>query len=54
MVTDPAAQRVYVTSFLFAIASLVLLCVAAAAYPIFYYRYVPTKVVSVPVHLQYQ
>lgn len=34
--------------------SLVLLGIAALAYPVFYYNYIPKKVVSIPVHLQYK
>lgn len=33
--------------------SFALLCIAALAYPVFYYTYVPKQIVSVPVHLQY-
>ncbi|KAH8666335.1 hypothetical protein BX600DRAFT_380606 [Xylariales sp. PMI_506] len=51
--TAPAAQRFYLNTFLFVATSLTLLFIAAAAYPVFYYAYVPKKVVSVPVHLQY-
>ncbi|KAF3026395.1 hypothetical protein E8E14_009811 [Neopestalotiopsis sp. 37M] len=53
MATTPTAQRVYISTFLFAVTSAVLLLVAATAYPIFYYTYVPKKVVSIPIHLQY-
>ncbi|RYP82793.1 hypothetical protein DL770_005503 [Monosporascus sp. CRB-9-2] len=52
-VTSPAAQRKYLGTVLLFAASLALLCIAALAYPIFYYSYVPKKVVSTPVHLQY-
>lgn len=52
--TTPTAQRVYISTFLFAVTSAVLLFLAAAAYPIFYYKYVPKKVVSIPIHLQYK
>ncbi|KAI1141808.1 putative adipose-regulatory protein-domain-containing protein [Hypoxylon sp. FL0543] len=51
--TSPAAQRTYLSAALFAAASLALLAIAALAYPIFYYNYVPKKVISIPVHLQY-
>ncbi|KAI1777303.1 putative adipose-regulatory protein-domain-containing protein [Hypoxylon cercidicola] len=51
--TSPAAQRTYLNTLLFFAASLALLCIAAIAYPIFYYNYVPKKVISIPVHLQY-
>jgi hypothetical protein len=54
MATTPTAQRVYISTFLFAVTSAVLLIVAATAYPIFYYTYVPKKVVSIPIHLQYK
>lgn len=53
-VTAPAAQRAYLSTLLFLAASLVLLIVAALAYPVFYYSYVPKKLVSLPVHLQYK
>ncbi|KAI1373576.1 putative adipose-regulatory protein-domain-containing protein [Hypoxylon crocopeplum] len=52
-VTSPAAKRAYLSAVLLFSASLVLLCIAALAYPIFYYNYVPKKVISIPVHLQY-
>ncbi|KAK9426444.1 hypothetical protein SUNI508_02885 [Seiridium unicorne] len=51
--TTPGAQRLYLSTFLFVTTSLLLLLVAATVYPIFYYTYVPKKVVSIPVHLQY-
>ncbi|KAI2610590.1 putative adipose-regulatory protein-domain-containing protein [Hypoxylon sp. NC1633] len=51
--TSPKAQRTYLSAVLFLAASLALLCIAALAYPIFYYNYVPKKVISIPVHLQY-
>ncbi|KAI1881079.1 hypothetical protein JX265_001319 [Neoarthrinium moseri] len=51
--TAPAAQRIYLNTFLFVTTSLVLLGIAAVVYPVFYYAYVPKKLVSVPVHLQY-
>ncbi|KAI1486679.1 putative adipose-regulatory protein-domain-containing protein [Biscogniauxia mediterranea] len=50
---SPTARRTYLSTILFVAASLVLLGVAAIAYPVFYYNYVPKKVVSIPVHLQY-
>ena len=52
--TSPAAKRTYLRTVLFLVASLALLGVAALAYPLFYYSYVPKKVVSIPVHLQYK
>ncbi|RYP75867.1 hypothetical protein DL771_002131 [Monosporascus sp. 5C6A] len=52
-VTSPAAKRKYLGTVLLFAASFALLCIAALAYPIFYYSYVPKKVVSIPVHLQY-
>ena len=52
--TSPAAKRTYLRTILFLFASLVLLGVAALAYPIFYYSYVPKKVVTIPIHLQYR
>ncbi|KAI0004428.1 hypothetical protein F4779DRAFT_630376 [Xylariaceae sp. FL0662B] len=51
--TSPAAKRTYLSAFLFLATSLALLCIAALTYPVFYYNYVPQKVISVPVHLQY-
>ncbi|KAI1208298.1 putative adipose-regulatory protein-domain-containing protein [Annulohypoxylon truncatum] len=51
--TSPAAQRTYLSAALFFAASLALLCVAALAYPVFYYNYVPKKLITIPVHLQY-
>ncbi|KAI2469638.1 putative adipose-regulatory protein-domain-containing protein [Annulohypoxylon bovei var. microspora] len=51
--TSPAAKRTYLSAALFFAASLALLCIAALAYPVFYYNYVPKKVISIPVHLQY-
>ncbi|KAI0139069.1 putative adipose-regulatory protein-domain-containing protein [Hypoxylon sp. NC0597] len=51
--TSPAAKRTYLSAALFAAVSLGLLAIAALAYPIFYYNYVPKKVISIPVHLQY-
>jgi seipin len=52
--TAPAARRFYLNTLFFFTTSIVLLCIAAAAYPIIYYAYVPKKVVSLPVHLQYK
>ncbi|KAI1769370.1 putative adipose-regulatory protein-domain-containing protein [Hypoxylon sp. FL1150] len=51
--TSPTAKRTYLNTLLFFSASLALLCIAAIAYPVFYYNYVPKKVISIPVHLQY-
>ncbi|KAI1100789.1 putative adipose-regulatory protein-domain-containing protein [Jackrogersella minutella] len=51
--TSPTAKRTYVNAALLCAASLALLCIAALAYPVFYYNYVPKKVISIPVHLQY-
>jgi seipin len=53
-VTAPRAQRLYLNTLLFATTSAVLLFIASVAYPTFYYNYVPEKVVSIPVHLQYK
>jgi hypothetical protein len=52
--TSPTAKRTYLGTVLFVAASIALLCVAALAYPIFYYNYVPKKIISVPIHLQYK
>ncbi|KAI1327444.1 hypothetical protein F5Y16DRAFT_372041 [Xylariaceae sp. FL0255] len=51
--TSPTAKRTYLGTFLFVAAAAILMCIAALAYPVLYYNYVPKKVVSVPVHLQY-
>jgi len=52
--TSPKAKKTYLGTVLFIIVSLALLGIAALAYPIFYYNYVPKKLVSVPIHLQYK
>ncbi|KAI0503386.1 putative adipose-regulatory protein-domain-containing protein [Xylaria bambusicola] len=52
--TSPTAKRVYLGIVLFASASVLLLGIAAFAYGVFYFNYVPKKLVSVPVHLQYE
>lgn len=31
-----------------------LLGIASLAYPVFYYNYVPKKLITVPIHLQYK
>ncbi|KAI8960473.1 putative adipose-regulatory protein-domain-containing protein [Daldinia sp. FL1419] len=51
--TSPVAKRTYLGAVLFFSASLALLSIAALAYPVFYYNYVPKKVISLPIHLQY-
>ncbi|KAH6647573.1 putative adipose-regulatory protein-domain-containing protein [Truncatella angustata] len=51
--TTPAAQRFYLSTFLVIAVSTILLFLAAASYSVAYYSYVPKKVVSIPVHLQY-
>ncbi|KAI0427944.1 putative adipose-regulatory protein-domain-containing protein [Xylaria sp. FL1042] len=51
--TSPTAKRTYLGAALFASASTVLLAIAALAYPVFYYNYVPKKLITVPIHLQY-
>ncbi|KAK8069316.1 hypothetical protein PG994_005932 [Apiospora phragmitis] len=53
LATAPTAQRAYINTFLFISTSIALLCIAALAWPVFYYSYVPKKVVSLPIHLQY-
>ncbi|KAI0155270.1 hypothetical protein GGR57DRAFT_491731 [Xylariaceae sp. FL1272] len=50
---SPAAKRTYLGTILFVSAALALTCIAALAYPIFYYSYVPKKVITIPTHLQY-
>jgi seipin len=52
--TSPKAKKTYLGTILFVIVSLALLGIAALAYPVFYYNYVPKKLVSVPIHLQYK
>ncbi|KAI1274642.1 putative adipose-regulatory protein-domain-containing protein [Xylaria sp. FL0933] len=51
--TSSTAKRTYLGAALFVSASAVLLAIAALAYPIFYYNYVPKKLITVPIHLQY-
>ncbi|KAI0812821.1 putative adipose-regulatory protein-domain-containing protein [Xylaria sp. FL0064] len=51
--TSSTAKRTYLGAALFASASAVLLAIAALAYPIFYYNYVPKKLITMPIHLQY-
>ncbi|KAI1169944.1 putative adipose-regulatory protein-domain-containing protein [Nemania sp. FL0916] len=53
LATSQAAKRMYVGTFLLVSTSLVLLSFAVIAYPVFYYHYIPEKVTSIPVHLQY-
>ncbi|KAI0905354.1 putative adipose-regulatory protein-domain-containing protein [Ustulina deusta] len=51
--TSSTAKRTYLGAVLFVSASAVLLAIAALAYPVFYYNYVPKKLITVPIHLQY-
>ncbi|KAI1290471.1 putative adipose-regulatory protein-domain-containing protein [Xylaria venustula] len=51
--TSSTAKKTYLGTALFVSASFVLLGIAALIYPLFYYSYVPKKLVTVPVHLQY-
>ncbi|KAH9885527.1 hypothetical protein F4778DRAFT_760775 [Xylariomycetidae sp. FL2044] len=51
--TSSTAKRTYLGTFFFLAASFALLCVAGVVYPVFYYNYVPRKVITIPVHLQY-
>ncbi|KAI1424692.1 putative adipose-regulatory protein-domain-containing protein [Xylaria sp. FL1777] len=51
--TSPTAKRTYLGAALFVAASVVLLGIATLAYPVFYYNYVPKKLITVPIHLQY-
>jgi len=53
LATSPPARRTYLGTFLFLATSFILLCIAVLAYSVFYYNYVPQKLVSVPIHLQY-
>ena len=54
LATSPPARRTYLGTFLFLATSFILLCIAVLAYSVFYYNYVPQKLVSVPIHLQYK
>ncbi|KAI1814225.1 hypothetical protein GGS20DRAFT_549523 [Poronia punctata] len=51
--SSPRAKKTYLGTVLFITISSALLCIAALAYPIFYYNYVPRKLTTVPIHLQY-
>ncbi|KAI2628154.1 hypothetical protein GGS21DRAFT_527997, partial [Xylaria nigripes] len=51
--TSPTAKRTYLGTLLFAYTSLILLVIAALGYPVFYYNYIPKKLVALPIHLQY-
>ncbi|KAI0965298.1 putative adipose-regulatory protein-domain-containing protein [Xylaria arbuscula] len=51
--TSSTAKKTYLGTALFVSASFVLLGIAALVYPLFYYNYVPKKLITVPVHLQY-
>ncbi|RYC58414.1 hypothetical protein CHU98_g7791 [Xylaria longipes] len=51
--TSSTAKRTYIRTVLFVFASIALLGIAALAYPVFYYNYVPKKLITVPIHLQY-
>ncbi|KAH7021023.1 putative adipose-regulatory protein-domain-containing protein [Microdochium trichocladiopsis] len=51
--TSPPARRTYLGTILFLATSFILLCIAVLAYLVFYFNYVPQKLVSVPIHLQY-
>ncbi|KAI0548233.1 putative adipose-regulatory protein-domain-containing protein [Xylaria curta] len=51
--TSSTAKRTYIRTLLFVSASVVLLGIAALAYPVFYWNYVPKKLITVPIHLQY-
>ncbi|KAJ1324922.1 seipin [Microdochium nivale] len=53
LATSPPARRTYLGALLFLATSFILLCIAALAYLFFYFNYVPQKLVSVPIHLQY-
>jgi seipin len=48
------AQRAYISTFLIALTSITLLGIAATAYVLFYYTYVPVRGFSRPVHLQFE
>ncbi|KAI0096372.1 putative adipose-regulatory protein-domain-containing protein [Nemania sp. FL0031] len=51
--TSSKAKKAYIGTVLLVATALVLLGIAALAYPVFYYNYVPKKLISVPMHLQY-
>ncbi|KAI0442777.1 putative adipose-regulatory protein-domain-containing protein [Xylaria telfairii] len=51
--TSSTAKKTYIGTVLFIAASIVLLGIAAVAYPVFYYNYVPKKLITLPIHLQY-
>ncbi|KAI1434054.1 hypothetical protein GGR50DRAFT_442080 [Xylaria sp. CBS 124048] len=51
--TSPTAKKTYLGTFLLVYTSLVLLGIASLVYPVFYYNYVPKKLVTLPIHLQY-
>ncbi|GAW20254.1 hypothetical protein ANO14919_097530 [Xylariales sp. No.14919] len=51
--TSSTAKKTYLGTVLFVSASVVLLGIASLAYPVFYYSYVPKKLITVPIHLQY-
>ncbi|KAI0532115.1 putative adipose-regulatory protein-domain-containing protein [Xylaria digitata] len=51
--TSPTAKKTYLGTVLFVWASMVLFGIASLAYPVFYYNYVPKKLITVPIHLQY-
>lgn len=52
-VASKSAQRLYLSTFLFAVASLFLLASSSVAYAIFYYHYVPQIGVERSIHLQF-
>lgn len=52
--TSSRAKKAYIRTVLLVSASLVLLIIAALAYPVFYYTYVPKKLVTTPIYLQYK
>ncbi|GAP88278.1 putative tubulin-tyrosine ligase protein [Rosellinia necatrix] len=51
--TSSTAKRTYISTALFVSAASLLLGIAVFAYPVFYYNYVPKKLITLPVHLQY-
>lgn len=52
-ISSKTAQKAYLGTILFTLASLVLLCISTAAYLLFYYSFVPQIGLERVVHLQF-
>jgi seipin len=52
-VTSKPAQKSYLNTILFVIASSILGFLAAVAYVFFYYNFIPQIGITAPVHLQF-